>query len=724
MTSSDQFKYRAFISYSHAADEHIAPQLQKALSQFARPWHKIRALRIFRDHTNLALHPHLWVNIQQALDQSQYFILLASPDAAQSEWVQREIAHWLATRSPETLLIVLTKGEIVWDRAARDFDWTQTTALPATLSGTFTDEPLYSDFREAGTGADLSLKNPDFRNRIARIAATLHGENLDDLIGEDVEQHRKFTLFTRSVVAGLAALLIALSVASWTAWKQRATAVSRELAAKSLAQVAAHPELGLLLALEAIEISQTAEAEQALRDVSIKASVRLDLKRAEKEANAGPRAKPFHKELDSPDGSLVLRLSAGSLQVVDARTNAPLASFSRHTDTIASAAFSPDGALIASVDEGGGAYVWQARTGETTSTCASPSPRNSLSSVLWSPDGRVLAIGGYETLHLLEAARCRQIHGLDGHSGWVEHIAFSRDSRLLATGSVMKVPGSDPVDQAVYVWETKTGKLIHEFTDAGRELASLGFSADGMFVVADSDGTTRIWDAISGDQVASRTPYELSVAPHMDEAVRKITAVTSSSSDDVRPGISNVAFTPDGRFLITVDNEGGATVWGMSTIARHARFATFTDNVSRRFTFSSDGTKAIAKDYEKVRVWDIATKTELLPTPSELAGEIATFLRDAAEVREALSPDVRRRLGRLSEDSPPPVAAAFSPDGLKIAISDGSKIMRIHRWEEIAPRDELIAMARRRAGRQLTPQEREQFVPTFAQLVWRRLRRR
>jgi hypothetical protein len=125
--------YKAFISYSHKADSAVAAALQKALRQFARPWYKVRAMRVFRDQTNLALSDRLRSSIEQALDESEYFILLASLQAAQSQWVRREVAHWLSTKSPGTLMIVLTSGEIVWDDAAQDFDWNRTTALPPDL---------------------------------------------------------------------------------------------------------------------------------------------------------------------------------------------------------------------------------------------------------------------------------------------------------------------------------------------------------------------------------------------------------------------------------------------------------------------------------------------------------------------------------------------------------------------------------------------------------------
>ncbi|MFI5493735.1 TIR domain-containing protein [Actinoplanes sp. NPDC051859] len=46
------------------------------------------------------------------MDGSDYFVLLASPEAAQSPWVNREIEHWVASKSAEKILPVLTDGMI------------------------------------------------------------------------------------------------------------------------------------------------------------------------------------------------------------------------------------------------------------------------------------------------------------------------------------------------------------------------------------------------------------------------------------------------------------------------------------------------------------------------------------------------------------------------------------------------------------------------------------
>jgi len=189
--SSGGRRYDAFISYSHSADGRLAPAVQTGLQRLARPWYRLRALRVFRDETGLAVNPHLWTSISEALDQSEYFVLLASPDAAASPWVGREIEAWLATRSPERILPVLTDGELVWDAQAGRYDPVASTALPPALAAAIRTEPRHLDLRWARTDEQLGLRNASFRAAIADLAAPMHGVSREDLEGEDVRQHRR-----------------------------------------------------------------------------------------------------------------------------------------------------------------------------------------------------------------------------------------------------------------------------------------------------------------------------------------------------------------------------------------------------------------------------------------------------------------------------------------------------------------------------------------------------
>ena len=213
--------YNAFISYSHAADGKLAPALQAGLQRFAKPWYRLRALHIFRDQTNLSLNPSLWSSIQAALDQSDWFIVLASPEAAASKWVDREIEYWLKGRPVERILMVLTEGTMKWDASQRAFDARTSSAVPPRLMHAFADELLYLDLVWAHDLTDLSLSHPRFRDAVAEIAGAVSGRPKDELIGEDVRQHLRTRRLTWSAIAALSVLTLSSVVAAWIAVHQQ-----------------------------------------------------------------------------------------------------------------------------------------------------------------------------------------------------------------------------------------------------------------------------------------------------------------------------------------------------------------------------------------------------------------------------------------------------------------------------------------------------------------------
>src|SRR5436853_2862025 len=126
-------EYDAFLSYSHSKDKPVAVELQQVVQTLGKPWYRLRAFRVFRDDTSLSATPGLWPTIESALNASRYFILLASPDAASSKWVNKEVAHWLAHKSVGTLLIGVTEVELLWDESLGDF--AKNEALPPVLAG-------------------------------------------------------------------------------------------------------------------------------------------------------------------------------------------------------------------------------------------------------------------------------------------------------------------------------------------------------------------------------------------------------------------------------------------------------------------------------------------------------------------------------------------------------------------------------------------------------------
>jgi hypothetical protein len=213
-------RYDGFISYSHAADGLLAPGLQSALHKLAKPWYKARALRVFRDETDLSASPGAWPSIEGALKSSRQFILLASPKAASSKWVRKEIEFWLREHDLDSLVIVLTEGELCWDDAGSRFDLEQTDAIPASLAGAYQAEPLYVDLRFARTQEDLSIANPEFKRRIVPIAAKLHGKTPADLVSEEAREHRRTKRVRNSAIFALTILAVVAVLAAVAAMRQ------------------------------------------------------------------------------------------------------------------------------------------------------------------------------------------------------------------------------------------------------------------------------------------------------------------------------------------------------------------------------------------------------------------------------------------------------------------------------------------------------------------------
>lgn len=204
-------KYKAFISYSHAVDGHLAPAIQKTLQTLAKPWYKQKVFDIFRDETDLSTSPYLWGAIEDALKESGYLILMASPESAKSKWVKKEIDFWLKHKSINTILIALTEGIIEWDEKKNDFDWIKTTALPGSLKGKYKGEPNYANFIFAKNEDDLSLDSEEFDEAIRPIAATLHDKTVKELFGEIKKQHKKTLRLRNSIILVLLVFLFLLT---------------------------------------------------------------------------------------------------------------------------------------------------------------------------------------------------------------------------------------------------------------------------------------------------------------------------------------------------------------------------------------------------------------------------------------------------------------------------------------------------------------------------------
>jgi len=85
-------RHEAFISYSHSADGKLARALEEGAERLAKPLLKLRAADVFRDETSLSANPSLRDGIKDHLLGSEWFVLLACPESANSPWCSKEAA--------------------------------------------------------------------------------------------------------------------------------------------------------------------------------------------------------------------------------------------------------------------------------------------------------------------------------------------------------------------------------------------------------------------------------------------------------------------------------------------------------------------------------------------------------------------------------------------------------------------------------------------------------
>src|SRR5215813_14402426 len=230
--------YDAFISYSHAKDKPIATALQSVVQRLGKPWYRRRALRVFRDDTSLAASPKLWAAIEEALVQSRFLILLASPEAAASQWVDNEVEYWVKHKGIDTLLIALTDGDLTWDASLGEFERPVGAPLPPALERRFEDEPKLVDLRAYRAAA--RPRDHRFMERCADFAAAVGGIRKDDLLSQELRQQRRALRLALSAVVTLFALS---GIATWL-WREAATQQKR--AERTLA-VATHSANDLVM---------------------------------------------------------------------------------------------------------------------------------------------------------------------------------------------------------------------------------------------------------------------------------------------------------------------------------------------------------------------------------------------------------------------------------------------------------------------------------------------
>ncbi len=288
-------------------------------------------------------------------------------------------------------------------------------------------------------------------------------------------------------------------------------------------------------------------------------------------------------------------------------------------------AFSPDSRQVATLSYGDGAVmVWDVRTGRLvrTLTGLSPSPY----SIAWSPDGARIA-GGDSQRVIVWDARSGQKLGENLHKSLLSDLAFTAGG-LFANGAQELY--DDPKGGWV-VWQLDpgTGALVRKVTLMDPHTYALDdtvFSPDGRLAatLGDKPGLDiRIWDLASGQAVVSvAAPRDNRSAEFSPDGTRLATGGDNGIAIwDVASGrqlihfgsgvIDDVAFSPDGRRIVSGHMNNAVTVWDAATGQPLAQMSGHTKR-ALSVAFSPDG-RVVASGSEDgtARLWDAATGAPL-----------------------------------------------------------------------------------------------------------------
>jgi tetratricopeptide (TPR) repeat protein len=205
------YAYRAFISYSHK-DQDLAKRLHRAVESYRIPAKLIgkvtgvgkvpRRLRpIFRDREELPASGDLSAELSAALAQSQFLVVVCSPAAARSRWVNEEILQFKRVHGDGRVLALVADGEPnVSGIPGRDHRECFPVALRFRIGpdGQLSDtpaEPIAADVRRDADGPRLATQ---------KLIAGLTGLKLDDLVQRETQRRiAQMTVVAAGAVFGM-----------------------------------------------------------------------------------------------------------------------------------------------------------------------------------------------------------------------------------------------------------------------------------------------------------------------------------------------------------------------------------------------------------------------------------------------------------------------------------------------------------------------------------------
>lgn len=678
--SQDGFKYWAFISYSHT-DKKWGDWLHRALETYRVPKRLIgqesrdgkvppRVFPIFRDREELPVSADLGANINEALRQSRYLIVICSPRAATSRWVNEEILTFKRLGREDRILALIVAGEPNASDGKPGFSESDECFPPAMRFRLGSDGEL-SAIRTEPIAADVRPGMDGRQNAKLKLLAGLLAANYDEL--KQRENERRIRRLW-SAVAVAAVLIACFAVLSLYALRQAQLAREQKTAAQ-LAQAHAENEK-----TRAETEKSHAEAERAHAETE-KNRAETALIETRQTLSKSDFLQALHlidegKQLEAL-ARLSRSLSVNPKNQAAACRLATLLAYGnyagvvfrrRHNNPSDFGELSPDGMRIVTLSQNGrDPYdVWIG------------------------PDGTRIVTQSQNFAQVWDARNGQPLIGSFKHEGVVNSAHFSPDGKRIVTASQ---------DGTVRVWDAQSGKPITDSLKHIGFVASARFSPDGRSIVADYANWDRIWDAQSGKLLIEPPDMD----PHgsgdwmakFSPDGRRIVVASQNSAQvwDLRRAkpltnlmkhrdtVNQALFSPDGKRILTASDDGTARVWDAQTgktitgpLKHNGRVwsANFSPDGKRIVTISSDCT---------ARVWDAQTGEPL--TGSLITGEICYSAEFSADGTLIMTSSQRKQVWDAKSGKPLTglleKAAKFTPDGKRIMVVTEGGIERV--WD-------------------------------------------
>ena len=416
----------------------------------------------------------------------------------------------------------------------------------------------------------------------------------------------------------------------------------------------------------------------------------------------------------------------------------PVASYtfplSSHAESITQVSFNADGSLLVVISQDGLVKVWDTTTGEERLTTVS----NEITrSTAFRPDGTGLVTandGGLVQFWDVTAAGDKEWFTLTGHDGTVNQVTFSPDSKQLATASS---------DETVKIWGADSGKLLTTLSAHSGDVRAVTYCPDGScLATASNDGTVKLWDLASERELSTFYAYEgLPLNPIPENNALEV-AFTPDGRRLVTVGMDNepevwdtatgaqlmlleghwynvvsAAVSNDGRLIATTGPDGMMIIWDSST-GEQLIVQETTQYGSKDAVFSpNDDLLASADNDGLVRVWDMDGQEGerlLLTLPGHKSAVSAVaFSPDGHTIASASANQIRvwdtetgQPLYTLPGHTRVVLDIEFSPDGSRLASASADGTVRLF----VLPIEELVELARSRLTRSLTDAECQLYL--------------